>query len=90
MQSTQPTASYSFHTNSRSALRSPFTETLIGGDSGNPAFLLVNGEAILLLTHHYSTGGPFYTGHLAAVNAAMAQLGGGYQLTEAELAVLPR
>jgi hypothetical protein len=70
--------------------RSLFGENLIGGDSGNPAFLLVDGEAVLILTHHFSTGGPFYTAHFDAVNAAMAQLGGGYQLTEFDLCSVPR
>jgi len=83
-------ASYMWHKTPPAALRSQFSEALIGGDSGNPAFLLVNAEPVLVLVHHYSTGGPFYTSHQGAVNAAMAQLGGGYQLTEVDLSVVPR
>ena len=79
-------SSYVFHAGPLDPLRQSFSETLIGGDSGNPAFLVLDGEAILVLTHHYATGGPFYTFYRNQVNAAMTQLGGGYQLTELDLA----
>ena len=55
------------------------------GDSGNPSFLLINGELVLLETH--TTGGfgagPFYSAPevFAGINAAMRKLGGGYQLS---------
>lgn len=60
-------------------------KNLVSGDSGNPAFLLVGGELVLIETH---TGGgpgigPFYSSPavFAAINAAMAKLGGGHQLS---------
>ncbi len=90
MTATGPGASYCFHTTPVDPLRQQFSETLISGDSGNPAFLLVNGEPVLVLTHHYATGGPFYTSHLGAVDAAMAQLGGGYRLRVVDLGLVPR
>lgn len=66
-------------------LRQKFAEDLIGGDSGNPAFVLVDGEALLVLTHYTAVHGPFYTAWFDEVNAAMASLGGGYSLTEFDL-----
>ena len=57
---------------------------LIVGDSGNPSFLLVNGEPVLLETH--TTGGfgagPFFSDpeNFAAINRMMRALGGTAQL----------
>jgi hypothetical protein len=71
-----------------SALRASFTELLVGGDSGNPAFWIINGDMVMLTVWRSSSGGgygisiPAYT---AEINAAMTTLGGGYQLTEADL-----
>lgn len=66
-------------------LRLSFHENLIGGDSGNPAFLVVGGEALLVLTHFTTDLGPSYTWWFDAVNSAMTSLGGGYQLTEYDM-----
>ena len=63
-------------------LRESFSEELIGGDSGNPAFFIIGGEAVFVLTHFTSTSGPYYGYYYDQVNTAMATLGGGYQLTE--------
>jgi hypothetical protein len=60
------------------------TKPLIKGDSGNPSFLLVGGELVLIETH---TGGgpgsgPFLSAppvH-AAIQAAITRLGGGHSL----------
>ncbi|GEM_PF-2435433 len=73
------------HTNASGALRFPFSETIIGGDSGNPGFFLIDGEAVLALTHFTATSGPFYTKYITEVDAAMTALGGGYQLTTLDL-----
>ena len=62
---------------------------LVNGDSGNPSFLLVNGDPILIETH--TTGGPgagpfFGNPEVAAtINSLMSKLGGGHQLTYARL-----
>lgn len=64
-----------------------YWEDLIVGDSSNPSFLLLHGEPVLVETH--TTGGPGagpYYGDpevVAAINARMTELGGGYQLTHA-------
>ncbi len=75
----------STHTTPIDPLRASFAETLIGGDSGNPAFLIMDGEAVLILTHHTAGSGPFYTAWFDEMNAAMTSLGGGYQLTEFDI-----
>jgi hypothetical protein len=65
-------------------------KNLIKGDSGNPSFVLVGGELVLVETH--STGGPgagpFYSAPaiFAAINATMTELGGGHQLSVVPLA----
>lgn len=60
---------------------------LILYDSGNPAFLVVNGDPVLLGV--FTNGGPGTGASIAysatAVNAAMTSLGGGYQLTTVNL-----
>jgi hypothetical protein len=60
------------------------TKSLIKGDSGNPSFLLVGGELVLIETH---TGGgpgsgPFLSSPpvFAAIQAAVTRLGGGHTL----------
>ena len=63
---------------------------VISGDSGNPAFLLIDDEPVLMLTHFFAVYGPFYTSSFDEVNAAMTALGGGYQLTEINLTGYPR
>ncbi len=61
------------------------TRNVVKGDSGNPSFLLVGGELVLIETH--STGGmgagPFYSSPevFDAINQAMLKLGGGARLT---------
>lgn len=56
-----------------------YTRNLVVGDSGNPSFLLENGELTLLETHtHGGPGsGPFYGDSQvqSAIRAAMAELG---------------
>jgi hypothetical protein len=59
------------------------------GDSGNPGFLLVNDEPILLETH--STGGfgsgPFFSnpGNFASINRMIEDLGGRERLSVLEV-----
>lgn len=58
---------------------------LIVGDSGNPSFLLIRGEPILLETHTVGGfgGGPFVSNPatFAAINRLIAQLGGRERLS---------
>jgi len=65
--------------------RASLSENIIVGDSGQPMFMLVNGEMVFLGCHYTSFGiFPIHT-YFEAINAAMITLGGGYQLTEVDL-----
>jgi hypothetical protein len=75
--------------------RLAFNEEIIGGDSGNPAFLLIdtgNGVEPVLATTWTGGGGgsgPNISALHDEINAAMTTLGGGYQLTPANLNGFP-
>jgi hypothetical protein len=62
---------------------------MVAGDSGNPSFLLVNGEPILIETHTSGGfgGGPFVSdpANFAAINRLIGQMGGGEQLSVLEV-----
>jgi hypothetical protein len=77
-----------FHQSATGA-RAAFTETLISGDSGQPNFMAINNELILLGCHHGAGAFPHIAGHFSEVNSAMTILGGGYQLTEVDLSEFP-
>ena len=64
--------------------RAPFTERLIVGDSGNPCFLLMNEDVILLytITTGGPGGGPAIQPLRAMLQYAMDQLCPGYRLRE--------
>lgn len=64
-----------------------FYENLVGGDSGNPCFFLINGELVLLTVWSRGGGGQgtSVSAFKTEINAAMTTLGGGYQLTEVDL-----
>lgn len=74
------------------AIRLNFNEGLVSGDSGNPAFWFINGDIVILTM--WSTralggsGGPV-AALRSEINAAMATLGGGYQLTTVDLSTFP-
>jgi hypothetical protein len=63
--------------------------TVVAGDSGNPAFLVIEGEPVLLGVFSSPTNGSHIGHHGTAVNAAMTSLGGGYQLTPIDLSAFP-
>ena len=69
------------------ATRLDFFEDIIRFDSGNPVFILINGQPILLTV--WTRGGPgigtSVTAFKADINQLMSDLGGGYQLTEVDL-----
>lgn len=73
------------------AQRLAFFESKIVGDSGNPSFIVINGEAVLLtvLTYGGAGGGTELPPRISELNAMMTTLGGGYQLTEADLSGFP-
>mgnify|MGYP000994941326 CR=1 FL=1 len=62
-------------------------EDKVGGDSGQPAFLIINGEPVLLTVWTFGGGGSgtSIVRNKDAINALMTSLGGGYQLTEVDL-----
>lgn len=73
--------------NPKNSTRLLFYENIIMGDSGNPAFLIINNELVIITIWTYGGAG---TGtsivyHKDAMNTMMSTLGGGYQLTEVDL-----
>lgn len=71
--------------------RLDFSETIIVGDSGNPVFVVLGGELLLLSTFHAAQAGPFYGGLVAELNAMIITLdtaqgvSTGYTVTEGDL-----
>lgn len=71
--------------------RHEFYKDVIVGDSGSPSFVIINGTAVLLTQWTYGGAGQgdedvYYA---PLINAAMTELGGGYQLTEIDLSAFP-
>jgi hypothetical protein len=64
-----------------------FYRAIILYDSGSPAFVIINGEAVLLGTFTFGGAGrgTFISSHKTAINTMMSQPGGGYKLTEVNL-----
>lgn len=71
----------------RDATRVSFYENITSGDSGNPAFLIINGELVILTVWTYggAGSGTNILVHKTAINTMMSTLGGGYSLTEIDL-----
>ena len=67
--------------------RVEFYEDVVGGDSGNPCFLIINDEPVLITTwtHGVAGDGDNIKYYKTEINSAMTTLGGGYQLTEVDL-----
>jgi hypothetical protein len=74
-----------------SEIREGFHESKVGGDSGNPAFIILGGQLVLLTVWTYGGAGrgTSISPQIAAINAMMTALGGGYQLTEVDLSGFP-
>lgn len=66
-----------------------WAEELISGDSGNPVFLPINGELILVTTHLTAGSGPDISGFATEINTQMLAMGGGYQLSVVDLSGFP-
>lgn len=75
----------------RSAPRSTFYKDWVLYDSGSPACLLINSQLVVLTTATSggAGSGTFVSYHRAAINTLMTSLGGGYQLTDADLSSFP-
>ena len=68
----------------------PWYTNVIDGDSGSPAFFIINNEMVLIgPTHYYGPAGSSTASINADVNAVMTSLGGGYQLTVTDLTSYP-
>lgn len=65
-----------------SGTRASFSEDVISGDSGNPGFIIVDNQPVLLFAHYSNVSGPNYGNYISQINTAMTNLGGGYQVTE--------
>jgi|GEM_PF-1778164 len=74
------------HSPSTEVTRATFNETLIGGDSGNPGFVLIGGKPVLILTHYTSSGGPSYPFYKGDIQNVIDSMGGSYQLSDIDLA----
>ena len=55
------------------------------GDSGSPAFALINGEAIVLGVWYTASSVPNLSGYITQINAAMATLGSSNTLSTVSL-----
>jgi hypothetical protein len=53
-----------------------------GGDSGGPAFFIINGELVLILCFVGIGGGPLHFSFLSSIQAALDSLGPGGQTYE--------
>jgi len=67
--------------------RFAFYEKIISGDSGNPAFLIIDDELVIITVWTFggAGGGTSTLYQKDAINTMMATLGGGYSLTEIDL-----
>lgn len=68
-----------------SGKRAEFNEDLVLGDSGNPAFVLVGGQPVLIFTNFDYKSSSSLSYYFDQINAAMTSLGGGYQLSTIDL-----
>lgn len=74
-----------FHRFAQISPRQNFSENIVVGDSGQPMFMIIDGEMVFLGCH-YNTGAIVSLHeYITEINAAMTTLGGGYQLTEVDL-----
>jgi hypothetical protein len=73
------------HRAAQTGNRADYTENLVVGDSGQPLFMLINGQLVLLGSHYSAGAVPQLANYTTEINAAMTTLGGGYQLTTADL-----
>lgn len=69
---------------------SSFSETMITGDSGNPIFIIIDNELVVLSTWYTAVGGPFISDRYSQVNSIIESLspGEGYSLTPVDLAAV--
>lgn len=68
-----------------------FSEQIVTGDSGNPVFVVIGGQAAIIgtLTFGGPGSGTLVSGQMQSINSMMSSLGGGYQLTTVDLTSFP-
>jgi hypothetical protein len=68
-------------------VRSSFFENITLGDSGNPAFLIIDGELVIITVWTFggAGAGTSIVYHKNAINTMMTSLAEGYSLTEIDL-----
>lgn len=71
-----------FHHSYTSGSRANFSQDIVSGDSGNPAFLIIDNQPVLLFGHESGGAGPNYGYYISNINTAMSSLGGGYQVSQ--------
>lgn len=62
-----------------------FHETIIGGDSGNPNLVPIDNDMVLLFCFLSAQEGPSIRHNTSKINTIMTNMGGGYQLSIADL-----
>ncbi|MDA3923804.1 MAG: hypothetical protein PF904_03790 [Kiritimatiellae bacterium] len=72
--------------------RKNFYESVILGDSGNPAFLIMQNQPVLLTVWSFGLGGSgtSVSAFKGDIEQMMEDLGGGYQLTEIDLSIFSK
>ncbi len=71
--------------------RLAFYESKVGGDSGNPAFWIIDNQLVLLTVWTFggAGAGTSIVKNKPLINQLMSQVGGGYQLAEMDLSEYP-
>lgn len=74
----------------KASLFATWFESMIVGDSGNPLFLIIDNELVILSAYWVPTGGAFVTNRYNIVNSLIENLspGQGYSLTPVDLATV--
>lgn len=67
-----------------------WSEPIVVGDSGNPAFIIIDNELVLLCSWLTNSGGPFVTNRYDQINTLIESLspGSGYVLSSVDLAAV--
>ena len=76
---------------STNTARAAWWSSVISGDSGSPAFMIIGGILVLICTWHTSNlnndaSGPSVADYITQINTALTAFGSSYQLTTANLA----
>jgi len=77
----------------QNSTRSPFFSTIVSGDSGHPCFMIIPGSnnpvLLTVWTYGLSGSGTSMWANASIINSLMTSLGGGYQITTADLSSFP-